>query len=133
MFRRFQTLVPDGKYFKHVYDVPMREGFYVLRYKDGHEEKVWLSKPEDRGSNVYSYAATYHNYRDADTCMDMGQYVWVNSYTTHGPVEWRRMGVDEALEFSNTLCMFGRLYWGRKEGRRPLSRQDVEFLQRDTD
>lgn len=118
---------------------PKRAGFYVLRYREGHEVKVWLDAPEHRGGNVYSYAATYHNHRDKDTSHDMGQYVWVNSYTTHGPIEWRRMGVHEALEFSNTLCRFGRTYWGRAVGRNPLTLERVKAIQtgkgseRDTD
>jgi hypothetical protein len=126
MFRKFQTLVPDGKYLKHVYDVPKEAGFYVLKYKEGHEERVYLDTPKHHHSEVYSYPATYFNYRDKPDCgMDMGQYVWVNSYTTHGPVEWRRMEPKEALEFSCALFRFGRPSWAHPHGRKPLTLADV--------
>lgn len=110
--------------------VPKTKGFYVLRYKEGHESKVYLEEPNHRWHDTYSYFAVYHNYRDKNTCHDMGQYVWVNNYSTYGgPIEWRKMEIDEALKFSNTLFRFGRPYWKRKEGRQPLTRKDVEEIQ----
>lgn len=104
---------------------PKSAGFYVLRYREGHEERVWLDTPTQRYDNVYSYSATYHNGRDKDTCHDLGQYVWVNSWNIRGPVEWRKMGVEEAVEFGNTLFRFGRPSWAHKTGRKVLTPADV--------
>lgn len=104
---------------------PKKAGFYVLKYREGHEERVYLDKPEHHHLKVYSYPATYFNYRDKDTCHDMGQYVWVNSYTTHGPVEWRLMDPKEALAFSFALFRFGRPSWAHKSGKHPLVLEDV--------
>lgn len=104
---------------------PKKAGFYVLKYSQGREERVYLEEPEHRGGNAYSYAATYFNYRDKDTCCDMGQYVWVNSYSVgHGPTEWRKMDKKEAFAFSFCLFRFGRPSWAHKSGKAPLKSMD---------
>lgn len=109
-------------------DYPKVPGFYIFRYKEFSQEdrelKVYTGGPHHHYSSVYSYPVTMHNYRDKNTCHDMGMYVWVNSYTIYGPVEWRKMTVQEALEFSETLFHFGRPSWAHKSGRKHLTIAD---------
>lgn len=107
---------------------PKKPGFYVLKYREGHETPCYIHEGEHHGGNIYSYPTTYHNDRDKDGSADFGLYVWVNSFSSHchGPVEFRKMGVKEALAFSETLYMFGRPSWAHKTGRKHLTPADVK-------
>lgn len=109
-------------------------GFYVFRYKNWKEfycRRVYVAECKQHYKNQYSYHIVMVNDRDKGTCCDLGEYEWVNSYSSpYGPVEWRAMSPSEALKFSNNLYQFGRLYWDRETGRHPLSLEDVKEIQR---
>lgn len=109
---------------------PKKDGFYVLRYREGHTSSVRLIEPTKHYKNIYSYFATYINDKYPHQCCDMGQYVWCNSYAIHCPTEWRKMSPTEALEFSNQLFSFGRPYWHYTTGRKPLTIDDVRRIQK---
>ncbi len=106
---------------------PQKSGFYVFLYKDGRELKVYCDKPSHHYANIFSYFAVTFNDRDASDCgMDFGQHVWCNSFTTEGPIDWREMTSEEALDFSKMLFRFGRPSWAHKNGRKLLKLSDLE-------
>lgn len=106
MFRKFRDAVP------------LAAGFYVLRYRGGHETPCWMDPPRQGVGRIHSYPATYHNDR-YDVEHDLGEYVWVNAYHIHGPDEWREMTYAEARDYHARLYRFARPTRRHPEGRAP--------------
>lgn len=118
-------------------ECPTQTGFYVFRYENGREQRLFTDTIEPScymyGTTrpSYKYFIIMHNTRDVDTPHDFGEYAYSHGYGSgrYGPIEWRKMEVDEALAFSNNLCRFGRPYWHHKNGRNPLTLAQVEAIQ----
>lgn len=96
-------------------ELPAFPAFLVLRYRADYlgqaerEERVYAYPPErDHYPPVVSFFATYVNDRYPQTLCDCGQYVWVNSYTTHGPAWWRPMTPGEEAAFRAATYRFDK-------------------------